>query len=89
MSHHCHATDCETVVPPAMFLCKRHWLGLPKHLRDAIRKTYRSGQCDDWNITHDYANAARSAVIYIAEKERKLPDVSIYNMLDPAPETTR
>lgn len=74
MSHHCHATNCNTNVPPEMFMCKRHWFMLPKSMRDAIWRTYCLGQCDDWNISNEYANAVREAVI---------PDTSIYAMLDP------
>lgn len=83
MAHHCHATGCETRVPPAMFMCRHHWFSLPKPMRDAIWRTYRPGQCDDWNISHEYAEAARAAVRYIAEKEGKEADVSVYDMLDP------
>lgn len=83
MTHHCHATGCKVAVPPVMFFCKGHWFSLPKPMRDAIWKTYRPGQCDDWNISHEYANAARTAVRYIAEKEGKKPDTAVYDMLDP------
>lgn len=83
MSHTCHATECTVSVPPAMFMCKRHWFSLPKAMRDAIWRYYRPGQCDDWAISHEYANAARDAVRFIAAKEGKTPDTSIYDMLDP------
>jgi hypothetical protein len=64
-------------------MCKRHWFILPKPIRDRIWATYRSGQCDDWNITHEYAEAARTAVQYIANREGKVPDTKVYDMLDP------
>lgn len=83
MAHTCHATDCKVAVPPEMFMCKRHWFSLPKRMRNAIWRTYRAGQCGDWNISHGYAEAARTAVQYIAEKEGKVADVSVYDMLDP------
>lgn len=83
MPHHCHATGCKVVTKPVMFMCFRHWFMLPKSLRDAIWRTYRPGQCDDWQISHAYANAAREAVKFIAAKEGVEPDVSIYDMLDP------
>lgn len=82
MSHHCHAADCPIEVRPEMFMCKKHWFSLPKRLRDAIWRTYRPGQCDDWNISHAYAEAAREAVRFVAAKEGKEPDTSIYDMLD-------
>lgn len=83
MAHHCHATGCSVKVPPEMFMCKRHWFSLPKAMRDRIWATYRPGQCDDWKISHEYANAARAAVRFIATKEGKEPNTSIYDALDP------
>lgn len=85
-SHTCHATDCTTPVPPVMFMCKRHWFMLPQAMRNAIYSHYRPGQCDDWHITHAYAEAARNAVRYIAAKEGKEPDVRVYDLLDPKQE---
>ena len=83
MAHTCHATGCKTRVPQTMFMCKRHWFSLPKPMRDRIWDTYREGQCKDWQISHEYANAARDAVRYIAAKEGVEPDTSVYDMLDP------
>ena len=83
MSHHCHATGCNVAVPPEMFACKRHWYLLPKRLRDAIWAAYRPGQCDDWQISKAYADAAREAVRWLAEKDEIEPDTSIYDMLEP------
>lgn len=86
MPHTCHATDCDVKVAPQMFMCRRHWYMLPKAMRDAIWRTYRPGQCDDWNISHEYAEAARAAVRFIAAKDGKEADVSVYDMLDPKEE---
>lgn len=83
MAHTCHATGCETPVPPEMFMCRRHWFMLPKQMRNRIWQTYRPGQCDDWEISHEYTEAAREAVRYIAKKECVEPEVSVYDMLDP------
>ncbi len=87
MSHHCHATDCKTNVPPEMFMCRKHWFSLPKAMRDAIWRTYRPGQCDDWQISQAYSEAAKAAVRLIAAKEGREADVSIYEMLEPNGET--
>lgn len=84
MAHHCHATGCTTNVPPEYFMCYRHWKSLPRPMQAAIWRHYRPGQCDDWNITHQYAEAARTAVRFIAAREGREPDTSIYDMLDPA-----
>ncbi len=91
MSHHCHATGCDVVTPPQMFMCRRHWFSLPKAMRDDIWRTYRPGQCDDWAISHEYAEAARAAVRFVAAKEGVKADTSIYDSLDPGvtPTTTK
>ena len=73
MSHTCHATGCKVVTKPEMFMCRKHWFSLPKRMRDAIWATYRAGQCDDWAISHEYAEAAREAVSFIAAKEGLRP----------------
>lgn len=86
MAHHCHATACKATVPPEMFMCRRHWYMLPKSLRNKIWRTYRPGQCDDWHISHAYAEAARECVRHIAGLECRQPDTKIYDMLDPGPE---
>lgn len=67
-----------------MFMCRKHWFSLPKAMRDAIWTTYRPGQCDDWHISHEYAEAARTAVRHIARREGVEPDTQVYDMLDPA-----
>lgn len=89
MAHTCHATGCNVEVPPEMFMCKRHWFSLPKPMRTKVWATYRPSQCDDWQISHEYANAAREAVRYIAEKEGIEPDTSIYDVLDPIQNVTK
>lgn len=83
MPHTCHATGCTVRVPREMFMCRRHWFTLPKAMRDRIWRAYRDGQCDDWKISHEYANAAREAVQFIAAKEGVEADVRLYNILDP------
>lgn len=42
--HTCHAHGCEVVVPPKMFMCKRHWFGLRAKTRAAISREYVQGQ---------------------------------------------
>lgn len=85
MAHTCHATGCDVPVPPVMFMCKRHWFSLPKQMRDEVWRTYRLGQCDDWQISQEYSNAAKAAVTYIAKQEGIKPDLSVYEMLEPKP----
>lgn len=80
MAHHCHATDCTTAVPPEMFMCRLHWYKVPYHQRQMIWKTYREGQCDDMNPSRAYCLVAKEAVITVARKESKTPDVRLYEL---------
>ena len=89
MAHHCHAAGCTKNVPPQMFMCKKHWLMVPRAIQSRIWATYRPGQCDDWQISHDYAEAARAGVRAVAEQEglseAQIKEAcEVYDMLDPA-----
>ena len=84
MAHTCHATDCNVNVPPKMFMCRRHWFSLPSRMRARIWATYRQGQCDDWQISNAYAEAARDAVRFVAAKEGREADTRVYDLLEPA-----
>lgn len=84
MSHTCHAVDCGAKVPPEMLMCRLHWFMVPKPLRDRVWQTYRAGQCDDWNPSNGYCNAAQEAVIAVAKLEGKVniedrPEVKLYD----------
>jgi len=81
MSHHCHATACKTAVPPEMFMCKRHWFGLPWTLRKRIWAAYRVGQCDDKNPSRVYCETAKECVIFLATREGITPNTRLYDML--------
>lgn len=83
MAHHCHATGCKTSTPPEMFVCRRHWFSLPKAMRDRIWATYRPGQCDDWQPSAAYCDAATEAVKFLAAKEGIEPDVELYRVFRP------
>ncbi len=74
MAHTCHAIGCKAVVPPEMFMCKKHWFTVPQALRNRIWATYRHGQCDDWQPSAAYCDAAKAAVIAVAEKEGRAVD---------------
>lgn len=71
MRHTCHARDCKTAVPPKMFMCKRHWYMVPKHLRDAIWANYRPGQEITKDPSSEYLEVAMQAINAVADKERK------------------
>lgn len=88
MAHHCHAPCCSVPVPPEMLMCKKHWFSLPRSMRNRVWATYRKGQCEDWQITHEYACAARAAVRHVGEIEGRSEEeianaCRVYDMLDP------
>ena len=67
-AHACHAHACQAEVPPAKFMCRRHWYALPKHLRDTIWREYRPGQENDKRPSLRYMAVQRRAVGELAFK---------------------
>lgn len=68
--HVCHADGCDVRVPRKMFMCKRHWYALPKHLRDAIWREYNAGQERGVApVTREYISVAREAIAWLASRE--------------------
>jgi hypothetical protein len=43
-AHECHWPTCKRQVPPALYMCKEHWLMLPKALRNKVWAAYVPGQ---------------------------------------------
>jgi hypothetical protein len=80
MSHHCHATACAATVPPAMFMCRRHWFSLPATMQSAIWATYRHGQENDKQPSAAYCRAAKAAVEWVAAREGVVADVQMYDV---------
>ncbi len=78
MKHLCHAIECETPVPPKMFMCLKHWRMVPKNMQDAIWRLYRPGQEIDKNPSWEYLDATVDAMRFVREKEKPgstiLPD---------------
>ena len=67
--HRCHAIGCTTAVPREMLMCRKHWFSVPAALRARVWATYRAGQCDDLTISGAYAEAAKAAVVAVAQRE--------------------
>lgn len=65
--HGCHWPGCTRQVPSAMWGCKPHWFALPKHLRDAIWRTYRVGQEETLSPSSAYLDAADAVQRWILE----------------------
>lgn len=66
-NHTCHWPGCEKQCPPAMWGCKAHWFALPKHLRDAIWRTYQPGQEVDGSPSGNYLDVADAVDRWIRE----------------------
>lgn len=66
--HTCHAHGCTRSVPPEMFACRSHWFALPKNIRDAVWREYRSGQETDKQPSLRYMAVQRLAVAHTAFK---------------------
>lgn len=64
--HHCHWIGCQTQVPPAKWGCFKHWMMLPKRLRDKIWATYRVGQEDNWTPSREYVRVAQEVQLWIS-----------------------
>lgn len=48
-------------------------------MRQRIWNAYRVGQCDDWNPSQEYCEAAKAAVIAVAVKENLTPNTQLYD----------
>lgn len=86
MAHTCHAVGCECYVPPQMLMCRKHWFTVPQYLRNRVWATYQDGQCDTFDPSSAYCQAAKAAVIAVAEKEGRTvdprdPKILLYDML--------
>lgn len=86
MAHTCHAIGCERSVPQRMLMCGQHWFRVPRKLREHVWATYRDGQCNTYDPSTAYCQAAKAAVIAVAETEGRTVDpknskVLLYDML--------
>lgn len=68
--HHCHWPGCEKKVPPAMWGCYRHWMKLPKWLRDKVWAVYRPGQEVDKDPSPEYLAVANEVQAWIRNNDR-------------------
>lgn len=65
--HHCHWPGCTKQVPPAMWGCYKHWMKLPKYLRDRVWAAYRPGQEKDMKPSESYLTVAREVRQWIKD----------------------
>lgn len=62
-------------------MCGPHWRRVPAVIQIRVLRTYRVGQCNDLNPSEAYLDAAKAAVIAIAELEKRDPDTRLYDMM--------
>lgn len=65
--HHCRWPGCLAQVPPAKWGCYRHWMMLPKYLRDKVWAAYRPGQKVNLTPPRAYLAVAQEVQDYIAQ----------------------
>lgn len=68
-NHHCHWPGCETPVPAAQWGCRRHWMMLPKYLRDKVWLAFRPGQEISKTPSLAYLRVAREVQAWIEWKQ--------------------
>lgn len=66
--HSCHWPGCEAQVPPALWGCKRHWLRLPKWLRDKVWAAYSPGQEERMDPSDTYLTVAQEVEHWIMKQ---------------------
>jgi hypothetical protein len=65
--HHCHWPGCGKSCPPACWGCYRHWMMLPKYLRDKVWAAFRPGQEVSKTPSAAYLAVAREVRAWIKE----------------------
>lgn len=64
--HTCHWAGCNEQVPPAKWGCYKHWMMLPKQLRDKVWAAYKPGQEVNMTPSREYVAVAREVQEWIA-----------------------
>lgn len=68
--HTCHARGCDKLVPPSMFMCRRHWFMLPRHMQDEVWEVYVPGQEIRMDPTEEYIEVTTRIIDWLATKEK-------------------
>lgn len=77
MTHTCHARGCETVVPPRLLMCLKHWRMVPRDMQTAVWRAYRPGQEVDKQPSQQYLRVAGAAIDAVARKESQQPGLPL------------
>lgn len=59
--HNCHWIDCTTIVPPSLWGCTKHFLLLPKPIRDELQRTYSPEDEEKHRPSPEYLKALAAA----------------------------
>lgn len=70
-AHTCPAVDCGEPCPPKMLICPKHWVIVPKNLRNALLRHWRRDQHRDQRPSLAYVDASHRAIAAIARAEGK------------------
>lgn len=70
LGHTCHWPGCTRAVPAAMWGCYRHWMTLPKYLRDKIWASFKPGQEETKDPSRGYVAVAREVQEWIAANNK-------------------
>lgn len=65
----CPVDGCTTTRGPGHFMCRPHWRGLPKPLRDEIWRAYRYESV----LSEAYGNATDAALEFWREGDHRRP----------------
>lgn len=63
----CRIAGCEHTHPRSHFCCPTHWFMLPKGLRDAIWRAYRTTGV----FSTEYAQAAENAEAFLEDRDAR------------------
>lgn len=89
MTHTCHARGCNVTVRPELLMCGRHWAMVPRVVQQGVWTHYRSGQCDDKEISREWLTAADAVIGFVAQRESQKFSVAeaeamaAYNVASP------
>jgi hypothetical protein len=77
--HVCHAEGCDKQVPPAYFMCLKHWRMVPIALQRGIWKHYNAGQeTGAADVTAEYLQVAIVAIEVVQKIESSRAQESLF-----------
>lgn len=70
--HTCHAKGCGLSVPPAFFMCRKHWRMVPYDMQQDVWAEYNAGQEEgDAEVSEQYLKVTDVAIEHVAKKEEQ------------------